>query len=134
MNKLFKSVLCPIDFDELYPDALEFSKDLALQNEAKLYVLNVISDFAADHGVEAGSRKSLQQQTRALLQGKVDHEFVIRTGEVVDEILAAVGTLKVDLIVIPTHGRHGLKRAMLGSVAERIVRDSPVPVLTLRAR
>ena len=134
MSRLFKSVLCPIYFDELYLDALELSKNLALQNEAKLYVLNVMSDFTTDHGWEASGRISLQQQTRTLLQDRVDYEFLIRTGEVVGEILAAVATYEADLIVIPTHGRHGLKRAMLGSVAERIVRDSPVPVLTLRAR
>jgi hypothetical protein len=40
MKELFKSILCPIDLDELYLDAMEFSKNLAQQNKAKLYVLN----------------------------------------------------------------------------------------------
>ncbi|HKN12672.1 MAG TPA: universal stress protein [Candidatus Binatus sp.] len=134
MDALFKSILCPIDFDELYLDALELSKSLAQQNNAKLYVLNVMSDFGSDQGWEAGGRMSLQQQARTNLAGQVPYEFVIRTGEVVNEILAAVAVFEADLIVIPTHGRRGLKKAMLGSVAERIVRESPVPVLTLRAR
>ena len=134
MDALFKSILCPIDFDELYLDALELSKSLAQQNNAKLYVLNVMSDFGSDQGWEAGGRISLQQQARTHLAGQVPYEFVIRTGEVVNEILAAVAVFEADLIVIPTHGRRGLKKAMLGSVAERIVRESPVPVLTLRAR
>ena len=59
---------------------------------------------------------------------------MIRTGEVVDEIIAAIQAFEADLVVIPTHGRRGLKRVVLGSVAERIVRESPVPVLTLRSR
>src|SRR5271169_5053095 len=120
MTELFKSILCPVDFDELYPDALELSKNLTEQNNAKLYVLNVISEYGSDHGWEAGGRASLQQHARAQLQGKVDYEFVIHTGEVVNEILAAIRTFEADLIVIPTHGRRGLKRLTLGSVAERV--------------
>ena len=133
MKALFKTILCPIDFDELYLDALELSKNLTEQNSAKLYVLNVISDFGSDRGWEAGGRLSLQQQARTQLQGKVAYEFVIRTGEVVSEILAAIRTFEADLIVIPTHGRWGLKRVVLGSVAERVIRKSPVPVITIRA-
>ena len=133
MTELFKSILCPIDFDELYLDALELSKNLAQQNNAKLYVINVMSDYDSDHGWEAGVRVSLQQHAKTHLAGHVPYEFVIRTGEVVSEILAAIETFEADLIVIPTHGRRGLKSAMLGSVAERVIRESPVPVLTLRA-
>ena len=133
MTELFKSILCPIDFDELYVDALELCKKLTQQNNAKLYVLNVISEYGSDHGWEAGGRISLQQHARAQLLGKVDYEFVIRTGEVVSEILAAIRTFEADLIVIPTHGRRGLKRLTLGSVAERVLRESTVPVLALRA-
>jgi|SRR5208283_935462 len=134
MTELFKSILCPVAFDELFFEALELGKNLTQQNHARLYVLNVISDFGADQGWEAGSRVSLQQQARMQLQGKVDYEFVIRSGEVADQILAAVRVLETDLIVIPTHARRGMKKLMLGSVAERIVCESPVPVLTLRAR
>ena len=117
----------------MYGDALELGKNLTEQNNAKLYVLNVMSDFGSDRGWEAGGRVSLQRHARAQLAGKVPYEFVIRTGEVVSEILAAIQTFEADLIVIPTHGRRGLKSLMLGSVAERIVRESPVPVVTLRA-
>ncbi|MGA7872417.1 MAG: universal stress protein [Candidatus Binatus sp.] len=133
MNALFKSILCPIDLDELYLDALELSKNLAQQNNAQLYVLNVMSEFDSEHGWSAGSRISLKEQARTALLGKVRYEFVIRTGEVVHEILAATRVLEADLVVIPTHGRRGLRSLVLGSVAERIVRESPVPVLTLRA-
>ena len=134
MRELFKSILCPVDFDELYLDALELSRKIARQNNAKLYVLNVMSDFGSDRGWEAGGRISLQQHARAQLLGQVDYEFVIRTGEVLSEISAAIRTFEADMIVIPTHGRRGLKKVLLGSVAERVIRESPVPVLTLRAQ
>ena len=133
MTGLFKSILCPIDFDDLYPDALELSKNLTQQNNAKLYAISVMSEYGSEHGWEAGGRMSLQQQAKTHLAGQVPYEFVIRTGEVVGEIVAAIRTFEVNLIVIPTHGRRGLKRLTLGSVAERVIRESPVPVLTLRA-
>ena len=71
MTEVFKSILCPIDFDELYLDALELSKDLTQQNNAKLYVLNVMSDYGSDHGWEAGCRISLQQPAKTHLAGKI---------------------------------------------------------------
>lgn len=134
MKEIFKSILCPIDFDELYLDALKLSKSLAQQNNAKLYLLNVKSDFGSEHGWDAGGRASLQRHARTELGGQVPYEFMIRTGEVAAEILEAVQTFEADLIIIPTHGRRGLKKVLLGSVSERIIRESPVPVLTLRAR
>jgi|HubBroStandDraft_1064217.scaffolds.fasta_scaffold06529_2 nucleotide-binding universal stress UspA family protein len=134
MNTIFKTILCPIESDELYLDALEFSRSIARQNDAKLYVLTVVSKFSAEEGLESGNRVGLREAARTELLDNVPYEFVIRTGEVVDEIIAAVESLKVDLVVIPTHGRRGLSRVVLGSVAERIVRESPVPVLTLRSQ
>jgi nucleotide-binding universal stress UspA family protein len=134
MNTLFKTILCPIDADELYLEALEFSRSIAQQNDAKLYVLTVVSKISLEHGLESSKRLGLQQHAQTALLNKVPYEFVIRTGEVVDEIITAIQAFKADLVVIPTHGRRGLKRVVLGSVAERIVRESPVPVLTLRSR
>ena len=134
MKTFFKRILCPIDSDELYLEALEFSKTIAQQNDAKLYVLTVVSKFSSEEGLESGNRRGLQQYARTVLLDKVPYEFAVRTGEVVDEIIAAIQAFEADLVVIPTHGRRGLKRVVLGSVAERIVRESPVPVLTLRSR
>ncbi|MGO9838639.1 MAG: universal stress protein [Polyangiaceae bacterium] len=58
-------------------------------------------------------------------------DSTLRQGPVWSEILAAAKSPKADLIVIGTHGRRGLSRALLGSVAERIVRTAPCPVLTV---
>ena len=69
MKELFKSILCAVDFDELYLDALELSKNLAQQNNAKLYVINVMSEYDSDHGWEAGGRVSLQQHAKTHLAG-----------------------------------------------------------------
>jgi nucleotide-binding universal stress UspA family protein len=57
---------------------------------------------------------------------------VLRRGRPWEEILAAAVDVEADLIVIGTHGRRGVSRVVLGSVAEKVVRVSPVPVLTVR--
>src|SRR5262249_51922697 len=58
----------------------------------------------------------------------------VRWGSPVDVIVSEASTQHVDLVVIATHGRTGLSHALLGSVAERIVREAPCPVLTIRDR
>jgi len=61
-------------------------------------------------------------------------QVLMRTGDARDVILATAEEVKADLIVMGTHGRRGISRALLGSVAETVVRTSPVPVLTVRGR
>jgi len=68
----------------------------------------------------------------ALVADGIDAAISIRSGVPVEEIRAYVGEHEVDVIVMGTHGRTGLRHAIVGSVAERIVRSSTVPVLTIR--
>ena len=56
----------------------------------------------------------------------------LRTGVPADEILAVAAEVRADLIVMGTHGRRGFSHLLMGSVAERVVRTSPIPVLTVR--
>ncbi len=58
----------------------------------------------------------------------------MREGSPGDEILAYADEADVDLVVMGTHGREGVRRSLVGSVAERVVRESPVPVMTVRTR
>ena len=61
-------------------------------------------------------------------------EHTIATGDVRDDILEAAERVHADLIVIGTHGRRGVRRALLGSTAEAVVRTAPCPVLTVRTK
>jgi nucleotide-binding universal stress UspA family protein len=67
------------------------------------------------------------------LPTEVKHEITIEIGEPGTAIVAAAKRLGADLVVMATHGRRGLARLMLGSVAERVVRESTVSVLTVRS-
>jgi len=103
-----------------------------------LYVIPVV--FSSAPGVnplpisESEAQAELQKIARAHLDGKVRYEIYTKIGgEPANVILKAVGELGVDSVVMATHGRKGLGRLILGSVAERVVRESPRPVLTVRA-
>jgi nucleotide-binding universal stress UspA family protein len=84
----------------------------------------------------------LERSARAALEGVVSHarrpgveiDAVLRQGAVWSEIQTVAKERKADLIVIGTHGRHGFSRAMLGSVAAKVVRTAPCPVLTVHGR
>lgn len=69
---------------------------------------------------------------RARTGGQIAIEGSTRMGSAADEILQLAAAGKYDLIVMGTHGRTGIRRLMLGSVAEKVLRRSPIPVLTVR--
>ena len=73
-----------------------------------------------------------RNQLEKLAEGKA--KTAVRRGHAVEEILKEVESYKPDVVVMCTHGWKGLKHMLLGSVAERVVRHSPVPVLTTRAQ
>ena len=80
----------------------------------------------------AGERITLLE--KRFSRGRAKCRAVIGEGRPADEMIATARKLQADLIVMATRGRSGPKRLLLGSVAERVVRGAPCPVLTLRAR
>ncbi|MBI3200242.1 MAG: universal stress protein [Myxococcales bacterium] len=83
---------------------------------------------------ENAEKEMLQFLAGAKLPAGVTVTHHLETGEPVSAILAAVERRGADLIVISTHGRRGLRHFLMGSVAEKVVRLAPVPVLTVPAR
>jgi nucleotide-binding universal stress UspA family protein len=133
MSQFFHKILCPIAFDDQCRAALDLAQRVAEQNHARVWVLHVVSPEAdSGMGSETGATLRLQKIVEERLHGKVDYEFVVRSGSAADEVLNAAREFGSDLIVIPTHGRVGLKRLVLGSVAECVIRESSIPVLTVR--
>ena len=140
-----KNILCPVDFSETSDYALEYALDLARQLGASVTLLHVCQLPA--HPMDAGDMFPLEEfeneyMTRFSKQldelvarhaGKgVELDSRITCGIPYDEINQAADEVSADLVVIGTHGRTGLAHMLLGSVAERVVRTSRVPVLTLR--
>jgi len=138
-----KHILVPVDFTDTSGAALDYAIDLASQLGARVTALHAyeIPVFGFPDGaliatadVTARIGQAAQQAlTKEVEQrkGKVPLESVLRTGVAWEEINAVAADRAADLIVIGTHGRRGLARALLGSVAENVVRTAKVPVLTI---
>jgi nucleotide-binding universal stress UspA family protein len=140
-------ILVPVDFSPNSEQALDYAIDFANKLGATVYVLNAIALPALgipELGVALASTtiESIVRDNQAALDKLVEArqgkgklgEPILRTGDPRDIIPHVAEEIGADLIVMGTHGRRGLSRALLGSVAEMIVRTSPVPVLTLRRR
>jgi nucleotide-binding universal stress UspA family protein len=141
---VFKHLLVPTDFGEAAGRALELAIALASPSEARLTLLHACwIPPMAYAGLDAGglywptdaianaAKKQLEGAV-TLAKTKLGHpriEPVVVSGSPWEQILAAARTRGVDLIVMGTHGRQGMAHALLGSIAEKVVRLSPVPVL-----
>jgi universal stress protein A len=139
---IFSRILCPVDLEHSLM-ALDFAIRLARQNGAALYVLHVVpipmgatelsSTADPEPYWEVPARQRLEQMAEEKLVSVVDHyELLIRSGDPAARILMAQAEVGADLIVIATHGRTGLSHFFVGSVAERVVREAPCPVMTIR--
>jgi len=142
-----RTILVPVDFSECSGLALDYAVALAAKLDAKVHLLNVISiPFVAVPEVGStisptvlenvihDNQKALDNLADARRTKVALGDTLLRTGDARDEILHAAESIGADLIVMGTHGRRGVTRALLGSVAEQIVRTAPCPVLTVRAR
>jgi nucleotide-binding universal stress UspA family protein len=141
MGKLpFSRILCPVDLDGAAGAAIEAACDAAQGAQPVVYLLHVVSAAPAVAGVPLEPytvtrhdvETELQQMIPRQAQGRIRFELLARKGDATREILRAVAELDVDAVVMATHGRKGVSRLLLGSVAEKVVRESAVPVLTIR--
>jgi universal stress protein A len=143
MGKLFRKILCPVSFDSNSMAALEVARELAAEHDATIFLIHVVP--AAPLGTapiplepfpqtEHDARARLQQIAGEHLEGKVKYKLVARSGDPARVVIAAVAEFDADSIVMATHGRSGMSHLLLGSVAERVIREAPCPVLTVRRR
>ncbi len=137
--KVFKRILCPLDFDENALQALMLAAQLASQNDAELYLLHVCSAVFVPLGGAmidpAATEKSAEQKLTEIAARHLDglhYQLVVTTGNAAERVSAVQSALEIDLIVMGTHGRRAVPRFFLGSVAERVVREAACPVLTVR--
>jgi nucleotide-binding universal stress UspA family protein len=138
------TILVPTDFSACSDQALDYAIALAGKLDARVHLLTVIGIPAygvpeLGVGVTAPMIDSLVRDNQTALDKLADDrklgtQALVRAGDARDVILQTAEQLQADLIVMGTHGRRGISRALLGSVAEMIVRTSPTPVLTVRGK
>jgi nucleotide-binding universal stress UspA family protein len=138
-----KKILCTTDLSELSNISLSAGVALAKEFNAKLYVCHIIDlTVQAAYGDVVLAPLELQHQTTEYAfdhistfigDQDIDWEPLVTTGHPSDEIARLVSENHIDLAVVATHGRSGIKRLVLGSVTERLMRILPCPLLIVRS-
>lgn len=143
---MYRKILVPLDGSKVAEGVLPHAKALAYSEGAELILLTVGAnpalDFAfSDPGIarsavieqEERSKKYMDGIENDLREAGFKTSTVLRVGSIAETILGAAEELGVDCIAMSTHGRTGPARWLLGSIAERVVHNSKVPVLLIRA-
>jgi nucleotide-binding universal stress UspA family protein len=144
--KDFKTILFATDFSESSDYAFQYAYSLAKKFEARLLLVHVINEpvdlrgFYVPHisfekleeEIEEGAKKMMEKFCRTHIRDYDNYETLIVPGIPYDEVIKKATENSADLIVVGTHGRTGLDHVLFGSTAEKIVRKSPVPVMTIR--
>jgi nucleotide-binding universal stress UspA family protein len=144
---VLKTILVATDFSEPSTNALAYGRDLARSYNATLHVLHVTENIMLRYSPEAGfavpeMQRDLDRAARRQLDTLITADDIrdLRVmpalesaTNTADAIVAYATAQAIDLIVVGTHGRGVVKRLIMGSVAERVVRTAPCPVLAVRA-
>jgi nucleotide-binding universal stress UspA family protein len=126
-----KKILVTTDLSPLSLAALEYAVSFGLLYSSQLFLMYVVDDHHA-HADDATA--ALETFVRKNVSPDIDVTPVIRTGHASEEIRKFADAEGMDLIVMATHGRTGVRHVVMGSIAEKVVRCSHVPVLTVKPR
>ena len=145
---MYKKILVPLDGSELaecvLPHVESITKGCGVETVVFLRVIDTDMPSAidaylteeqrkeADHGTEMAVKKYLNQIVSQVQLGKVDLQTQSISGKVAESIVGYAAENSIDLIVIATHGRSGVSRWVMGSVADRVLRATCIPVLMIR--
>lgn len=143
-----QKILVPVDFSEYSKMALDYSIEFSKRFNSDLILIYVIepivypSDFGlgqipinqVDFEIQSKAEEELKKLIDEKVPPEVKSSFVVRTGKPFLEIINAAQEFNCDLIIIATHGHTGIEHILFGSTAEKVVRKSPIPVLTVREK
>jgi nucleotide-binding universal stress UspA family protein len=136
-------ILCPVDFFPASDAAVNHAIGLAANYGARLHLLHVITpllptayEYAIDtaavmDSLEKSAAEELSKLVARTKEAGVPADTEIRIGDVYDEIKRSIEAEKPELLVMGTHGRRGVERWFMGSTTEKMLRHSPVPMLTI---
>lgn len=147
MKPRIRRILVPTDFSVASQEAIEYAATLARTFDAAIHLIHVLHDpLAAQAAWEFYVPDSPEQREQRHNEAKdrlwdLAAQYVragvritteVRFGSATEEIVAAAVAYGTDLVVMGTHGRTGLPHLLLGSIAERVIRTAPCPVLAVR--
>ncbi len=146
MKDSIRKIMVPVDFSSTSNKAFIFAREMVDCWEGQIHLVHILdTDFLSgavhitieplDESV-AKWRKRVEEKLKSVYHNEdgsqLTGEIHIREGKPHEEILKLAKELDVDMIVIGSHGRTGLERAIFGSVAERVTRMADVPVLVIK--
>jgi universal stress protein A len=144
---MFKKIVCPVDFSEFTDEILAYAVTIAKHFESELHLIHVIPNLNYFTPYESFLTPENLVAIERNIEGEVEKDFdkimkkfdfpftrIIKTGVTFVEIIDYIKDQGIDLVVMGTHGRSGIEHILIGSVAEKVVRKSPCPVLTVRPK
>lgn len=144
---MYRKILVPLDGSKTAEGVLPHAKALAYSEGAELVLLTVaanpVMDFAFSDPAIAQNAQREQEEASQKYTARIEEELkeagfrvstLLRIGAVADTILNVAEEMQVDVIAMSTHGRTGPARWLLGSIADKVVRNSQVPALLIRAK
>jgi nucleotide-binding universal stress UspA family protein len=139
----FRHILAATDFSATSRAAVELARAMASESDAALTVVHVceVPGYSETGPIPYDVATPVALRAEEQLEPLMTHvrsacpraSGVVKIGSAAEQILAVAADVRADLVVLGTHGRRGFVHAVMGSVAERVVRLSPVPVLTVRS-
>ena len=143
---MFQRIVCATDFSDTAEAAWAVARDLAAVHRAELTLVHVFPDLPPSPDVAVPSVIQVWEEQKRWVDAELNRRVadaasrglrsraVIKHGPAADGLAEAVTEAHGDLLVVGTHGRTGLERVLLGSVAEAVVRKAPCAVLTVKPR
>ena len=138
------TILCPVDFSDASKKAIRYAKEFAGNMGASVYLLNVIEPrpmamdvslnyvpFEAD--LEKAAKDDLDVIVQEFKRVGLNAEYGVVIGNTADSILENIEMFNVNLVIMGSHGKKGLSRLIMGSVAETVVRKANCPVLIVKS-
>jgi nucleotide-binding universal stress UspA family protein len=142
-----RKIICAVDFAEFSPQVADYARTIAHAFQGEVHVLYIVPTMSHYVGLQVAP-SSIENFVGEIITGAEEtmNKFIqdhfpdvsvqgkVITGYAAEEILRYAQEQNMDLIVMGTHGRKGIDRILFGSVAERVVKSSTIPVLTLRPK
>lgn len=141
-----KRILVPTDFSEISAQAFPYAEDIARQFDAEIHLVHVLEknppillirsfDMTTESAIQKieDDARNLLNEWKSKFSNDIKVNAVILRGNDFEEIVDYANNNQIDLIVIATHGRTGLLHTLIGSVAEKVIRYSKIPVLVITA-
>ncbi len=146
----YKKILFCTDFSATADRAFEYAFGIAKRDEGLLYILHVVPEYpdqeilvkffptdlipSAQKNITENMKQEIQNHYVKRIEGQVKTDSVVKIGKEDQTIIQFAEEKQIDLIVMGTHGKTGIEHAILGSIAEKVIRKSPFPVFIIPLR